>query len=276
MAKPFLKWAGGKRALAPQILKLLPKSIDKYYEPMVGAGALFFRLATLGRFKTAKISDVNAELITTYTAIRDNLEEVLRYLQRLDSQHKGRANPESYFYNVRAMELDADDATPIAARMIYLNKTCFNGLYRVNRSGRFNAPFGRYKNPTICDTPNLTAVSAALQGVEITCQDFEAALSEISPKVDAAYLDPPYWPVKKGSFTAYTELGFDSIDQQRLGDLAHKLKKLGVRAVLSNSDVAPVHAMYRGLNVGIVSAARSINSNAAGRGKVTEVLIRTW
>lgn len=275
MAKPFLKWAGGKRVLAPKIIALLPKEINRYYEPMVGAGAVFFELARKKRFKKARISDINPELIRTYRAIRDDVTSVIGYLRQIESQHLNRKDKEAYFYKVRAMDLPDDDLPPIAARMIYLNKTCFNGLYRVNRSGKFNAPYGKYTNPTICDEQNLRSVSKILRGVQITCQDFEAALDDIQAKKDAAYLDPPYWPVKKGAFTAYTEGGFDSLDQQRLADLAHKFKKKGVHAVLSNSDVLAVHKIYKGLKINIVSAARNINSDGSGRGKVNEVLITT-
>jgi DNA adenine methylase len=273
MSAPFLKWAGGKRYLAEEILKRLPPKIDKYYEPMVGAGAVFFELAKQGRFNKAKISDVNEELMITYRAIRDNVSEVLLYLNQLEQEHQSKKS-EEYFYKVRELNTWDLDSPQVAARMIYLNKTCFNGLYRVNKSGRFNAPYGHYKNPTICNPKELIKVSRTLQNVQITIQDFEAAVTNIKSS-DAAYFDPPYWPVKAGSFTEYTGGGFDSLDQERLANLAQKLKKKGVYALFSNSDVPSIMELYAGLHIEKVLVPRRINSDGKGRGKITEVLIET-
>jgi DNA adenine methylase len=273
MSAPFLKWAGGKRYLAEEILKRLPARIEKYYEPMVGAGAIFFELANKKRFKKAKISDVNEELIITYRAIRDNVNEVLLYLNQLQREHESR-DSEKYFYKVRDINKWDLDKSQTAARMIYLNKTCFNGLYRVNKAGKFNVPYGNYKNPTICNPKALIMVSKVLQKVQITIQDFEAAVTKVRAK-DAIYFDPPYWPIKKGAFTSYTDAGFDSLDQERLANLAQKLKKKGVFALFSNSDVPSIRELYTGLNIDKVLVPRRINADGEGRGKITELLIAT-
>jgi len=273
MSEPFLKWAGGKRYLAEEILKRMPAKIEKYYEPMIGAGAIFFALAKQNRFKKAKLSDVNEELIITYRSLRDNVTEVILYLTQLEREHKSR-DSERYYYKVRELNIQDLDKAQIAARMLYLNKTCFNGLYRVNKSGGFNAPYGHYKNPTICNTGLLMKVSKTLQNVQLTVQDFEAAVSNINSK-SVAYFDPPYWPVKAGAFTSYTEAGFDSSDQERLANLAQKLKKKGVYALFSNSDVPSIHELYAGLPMDKVLVPRRINADGAGRGKITEVLIST-
>ena len=272
MSAPFLKWAGGKRYLAEEILKRLPKKIDTYYEPMVGAGAVFFELENHRRFKRAKLNDVNKELITTYRGIRDDLAGVVRYLARLEQNHKKAKDSEKYYYKVRAR--DNLHETAQAARMIYLNRTCFNGLYRVNKSGGFNVPCGKYANPTICNRELLTQVHNSLQHVRLTAKDFESFLSKIKP-TDALYFDPPYWPVDTNSFTSYTSAGFNSSDQARLANLAQKLKKKGVFAVFSNADVPPIHKLYAGLHIDKVLAPRRINSKGDGRGKITELLIST-
>jgi DNA adenine methylase len=273
MSEPFLKWAGGKRYLLNEILKRLPSQIERYYEPMVGAGAVFFELANRKRFKKAKISDVNEDLIITYKAIRDNASDVLMYLNQLEREHFSR-NSEKYYYKIRDLNKWDLDKPQTAARMIYLNKTCFNGLYRVNQAGKFNVPYGNYKNPTICNPKALIQASKALQKVSIVLQDFEEAIVNITSE-DAVYFDPPYWPVKQGAFTSYTDAGFDSSDQKRLADLAQKLKKIGIFALFSNADVLPVRQLYKGLNIDKILVPRRINADGKGRGKITELLIST-
>lgn len=273
MSEPFLKWAGGKRYLLDEILKRLPSQIERYYEPMLGAGAVFFELANRKRFKKAKISDVNEELIITYKAIRDNASEVLMYLNQLEREHFSR-NSEKYYYKIRDLNKWDLDRPQTAARMIYLNKTCFNGLYRVNQAGKFNVPYGNYKNPTICNPKALIQASKALQKVHIVSQDFEEAIVNITSE-DAVYFDPPYWPVKQGAFTSYTDAGFDSSDQKRLANLAQKLKKIGIFALFSNADVAIVRQLYKGLNIDKILVPRRINADGEGRGKITELLIST-
>jgi len=276
MAEPFLKWAGGKRVLLPKLLEVVPETIDTYFEPMVGGGALFFELAKLGRFKRAKLSDINEELILTYRSVRDDLENVIEVLQSIAKKHKAaltkRGTADKVFYKVRDTDPETLPRHAVAARMIYLNRTCFNGLYRVNRRGRFNAPYGHHKNPTICNIPRLRAVSKVLQGVRLTIQDFEAATDEVH-KGDLVYFDSPYWPVKPESFVGYTSAGFDSDDQKRLAYVVMKLHLQGIRVVASNSDVLPVRDLYKKLKIIEVSAPRRINSNGKGRNNVSELII---
>lgn len=273
MSDPFLKWAGGKRFLADKILEVLPANIENYYEPMIGAGAIFFALE--GRFARAKINDVNKELVNTYTVIRDKVNVLIDCLSAMEIQHRIKGKrAEDYYYSIREETISEYDTVRRAARTIYLNRTCFNGLYRVNKKGLFNVPYGHYENPTICNRENLQAVSKSLQNTIITSVDFYDAVQGIGTN-DAAYFDPPYWPVAKGSFTSYTDNGFGSKDHQRLAELAHKLKKNGVHAVFSNSNVRSVRKLYDGLIIEKVSAPRRINSNGNGRGNIDELLIRT-
>jgi DNA adenine methylase len=269
MVAPFLKWAGGKRFLLPEIIKRLPKKINTYYEPMVGGGAVFFHLAEAQLFNKAKISDMNEELIKTYISIRDDVDNVIDGLNWCKDRHN-----ESFYYKMRSIDTSKLDHARIAIRMIYLNRTCFNGLYRVNRSGFFNVPFGQYKNPTICNEKLLREVHKYLQDVDITCQDFEQAVEKIRAR-DFAYFDPPYWPVNKGSFTAYTDRGFDSDDHERLAILAHKLKQNGCFGLFSNADVPAICKLYKGLLIKKVNVPRRINSDGKSRGVVSEILIST-
>lgn len=276
MAEPFLKWAGGKRVLLPELLKVIPDKIDTYFEPMVGGGALFFELAHQKRFQHAKLSDLNEDLILAYRAVRDELPAVIEVLQAIADKHfvalKKRGTAEKVFYKVRGTDPESLPRHAAAARTIYLNHTCFNGLYRVNRKGRFNAPYGHYKKPNICNVPRLTAVSRALQGVRFTIQDFEAATDEARPG-DLVYFDPPYWPVRPESFTGYTSNGFDSADQARLAYVADKLHRQGIRVIVSNSDVLPVRDLYKKMKIIEVSAPRRINSDGKGRKNVSELII---
>jgi len=276
MAQPFLKWVGGKRVLLPKLLEIIPETIDTYFEPMVGGGALFFELARLNRFKRAKLSDLNEELILTYRSIRDELPAVIEVLKSIEDKHmqalETHGSADKVFYKVRNTQPDNLPRHALAARMIYLNRTCFNGLYRVNHRGRFNAPYGHYKKPTICNVPVLAAASRTLQGVRLTIQDFEAATEE-ARKGDFVYFDPPYWPCKPESFTKYTSAGFDSEDQKRLAYVFEKLHLKGIRVAASNSDVLPIRELYKKRKIIEVSAPRRVNSNGAGRGNVSELVI---
>lgn len=264
-ARPFLKWAGGKRQLLPELLKLVPANFGTYHEPFVGGGALFFELAP----KLANLGDMNPRLVKAYRAVQDNVEALIGRLRGLALDHN-----EETFYARRANE--PTDDLGVAAWMIYLNKTCFNGLWRVNKSGRFNAPFGRYDNPTICDAENLRACSAAMgSGVLLSNQGFETVLSE-AVAGDFVYFDPPYVPVSAtSSFAAYTAGGFGSTDQVRLRDLALTLKRRGVHVILSNSGTPEVARLYESdFEIIEVSARRGINSKATARGPITEYVIR--
>ena len=275
MAKPFLKWAGGKTALLPELLKAAPKQIETYYEPFLGGGALFFALQAEKRFKQAVLSDSNKELINAYTQVRDNLDHLIRALQVHQSKYRAAEDRSEYYYTIRGKHLTCDLGG--AANLIFLNKTCFNGLYRVNSKGHFNVPHGKYQNPTICDERNLRAVSEALQGVTLKVADFATAPAAAGSG-DFAYFDPPYVPVSETAyFTAYTAKYFGAEDQARLASTASKLADQGADVALSNSGHPDVVAMYASdlFKLNEVSVRRSINSDARGRGPVREYLIQS-
>ncbi len=264
--RPFLKWAGGKRQLVPELLARMPARYGTYYEPFIGGGALFFAAQPA----RAVLADRNPRLVRTWRAIQSQVDRVVALLQSYPIE-------ESFFYAFRERPIDeaAEDAE-VAAWMIYLNKTGFNGLYRVNKKrGTFNVPWGRYKNPNVCDEPNLRRVSARLEGVEILLQDFERVGAQ-AVEGDFVYFDPPYEPLSaSSSFTAYTEHGFGPKDQERLRDLALTLKARGVHVLLSNSSAPLILDLYaHGFEVERIAANRSINSVGGGRGAVDEVLIR--
>lgn len=270
IAKPFVKWVGGKRKVIPELLFSLPTIFDHYYEPFVGGGALFFHLRSLNVLQDHKItlSDVNLRLIRTYRAIRDDVDGVIIRLQ-----HHAKNHCRDYFYAVRDAEVDTyDNDADVAAWFIYLNKTAFNGLYRVNKKNRFNAPMGKYKNPTICDTINLRNCHDALQTVEILHQSF--TVTERADKGDLVYFDPPYVPVSAtASFTSYTHEGFGMVEQTQLRNVALTLRNRGVNVMLSNSDHEIVRELYADFNVRGIQVGRAINSKATGRGKVGEVIV---
>lgn len=267
VARPFLKMVGGKTFLLPEILPRLPKKIGTYYEPFVGGGAVFFALAWEERFAHAVLSDANKDLIGTYQAVRNSVKQVVAEL----SKH---VYEEDYYYTVRALDPKTLDLYSRAARFIYLNKTCFNGLYRVNKKGEFNVPFGRYTNPTICDEEGLRSVNKVLSWrTYVQCKNFDdAALSAC--KGDAVYFDPPYVPASQTSnFTAYTAGGFGYKEQEYLRDVAAKLVKKGVHVLLSNSDTPLTRKLYRGFKIESVQAPRRVNSKGGKRGNVGELLI---
>ena len=268
---PFLKWVGGKRQLMPAIKELIPKNYSNYYEPFIGGGAVLFNLQP----KKAVINDFNKELINVYKTIKENPEELISDLKT----HK---NESDYFYDLRALDREEnfENLSNIkrASRVIYLNKTCYNGLYRVNNSGEFNSPFGRYKNPNIINETTIKAVSKYLNTNDITIlnRDFEEALKEIK-KGSFVYFDPPYYPVSASSnFTGYVQGGFDMYEQVRLKDLCDKLDKEGVKFLLSNSATQFIEDLYKDYKISYVKANRSINSNGKKRGEIDEVLIRNY
>lgn len=268
---PFVKWVGGKRQLLPDILANLPLQYNTYAEPFIGGGAVLFKLQP----KKAIINDFNGELINLYLTIKNNLEELLADLKKHE-------NTPEYFYEIRGLDRKEDfremDAIRRASRVIYLNKTCYNGLYRVNSSGEFNAPFGKYKNPNIVNENTLRAVSAYLNenDIEIYCGDFEEAVKKLK-NGDFVYFDPPYDPVSKSAnFTGYVEGGFGTRDQQRLRDVCKKLDKKGVHFLVSNSDTAFIREQYDAFNLVEVKAKRSINSDSRKRGAVRELLIKNY
>ncbi|HLK89770.1 MAG TPA: DNA adenine methylase [Polyangia bacterium] len=267
---PFLKWAGGKRQLLPRILRLAPPRIETYYEPFVGGGAVFFALAAERRFARAVLGDANPELVNCYETVRDDVAGVIRELQK----HR---NTERDYYRVRQWDPRRLTAAARAARIIYLNRCGYNGLYRVNSDGRFNVPFGRYVRPKICDVARLEAASRALQGTTIVCGDFREVLDAGRPGPDDfVYLDPPYVPISRtASFTAYARRAFGPTDQQRLADALGSLSRERVPAVLSNSYCATTLQLYEGLLHQKVPARRAINSVGRARGPVPEILVRT-
>ncbi len=267
--RPFLKWVGGKTKLLEQMTPLLPASWSRYFEPFVGGAALFFDQRTRRPDVPAFLSDVNAELVSCYVAVRDELDAVLVALGK-------HVYESDYYYAVRAQKPAELPSAARAARTIFLNKTGYNGLYRVNRSGQFNVPFGRFTKPLFRDVENLRACSRALSGVSIEHGDFSTVL-ERAKKGDFVYFDPPYVPVSATSdFTAYIPGGFGEVEQRKLADVFRKLAKRGVHVMLSNSDTPFVRELYEGFAVDVVYAARSVNSNAARRGKLAEVVVRSY
>jgi DNA adenine methylase len=262
--RPFLKWAGGKRQLLSSLLRVTPRDVSTYFEPFVGGGALFFALQP----KRAVLADVNERLIRTYRGIKNNVQDVIRQL-------KGFKYTPEFFYRVREADIDAGTDADVAAWFIYLNKTGFNGLYRVNRNNRFNVPFGRYTNPTICDEDALRACSAALARAELFVDDFATVVEEAG-RGDFVYFDPPYVPLSAtSSFTSYTSQGFGDEEQERLRDTARELKKRGARVLLSNSSAPTVRRLYaEGFDITEVSATRLVNSKASARGAIVELLIQ--
>jgi DNA adenine methylase len=261
-ASPFIKWVGGKTSLLPELLKHVPERVRRYREPFVGGGALFFATAP----RHAVLSDNNPELVHAYRLVRDNAPGVLDEL----SHH---VYERAHFEAVRALEPARLRPAERAARFIYLNKTCFNGLWRVNRAGRFNVPIGRYKDPRFCDRATLLRASEALRGVEILHQPFEEALA-LAGRGDFVYLDPPYDPVSAtASFASYTAGGFNWDDQKRLAAACISLNRRGVRFLLSNSATDRIRELYEHFEQRIVRAPRHINSKAGGRGHVDEILV---
>ena len=275
MARPFLKWAGGKTALLPKLLEAAPERIETYYEPFLGGGALFFALQSEGRFAQAVLSDSNEQLINAWIQVRDAPDDLIEALGVFQRKYRERDSEQraEFYYTIRKKRPTCDLGG--AARLIFLNKTCFNGLYRVNSRGEFNVPHGRYTNPTICDEQNLRAVSEALQGVELRVSDFADAPKDAATG-DFVYFDPPYVPLSDTSnFTAYTKSEFGAEEQRRLAQTASRLARQGAAVTLSNSGHPEVASLYAGgaFQMLEVEAPRAINSDAKRRGLVREYLI---
>ncbi len=273
LVRPFLKWAGGKRQLLPEIKKYIPKKYNTYYEPFLGGGAILFELQP----KNATINDSNTELINCYEVIRDSLDNLIMDLRT----HK---NEETYYYAMRELDRsdtykDDYDKVKRASRILYLNKTCYNGLFRVNSQGQFNVPFGRYKNPNILDEAVLRAVNKYLNSTKIKLlnTDFEKAVLD-AKKGDFVYFDPPYDPVSDtASFTGYDVNCFDKNEQKRLKMVFDDLTSRGCKVLLSNACTDFIVDLYDSqYKIERVSATRAINSNAFKRGKVLEVLVRNY
>lgn len=294
--RPFLKWAGGKRQLLPQLRRFYPSRFRAYWEPFVGSGAVFFDMFAAGRLadRDAVIADRNPDLLGCYRAVRDEVDAVVGELRRLEAGHA--ADPARHYYRVRNDEFNPArrrlraslDAAPVyspflAARLIYLNRTGFNGLFRLNRRGDFNVPLGRYVRPTICDEPNVRAVSAALRAPQVRLEQsgFDTVLAGAG-RGDFVYIDPPYAPLSTTAFfVAYTSHGFSPDDQRRLQEVTIELASRGCHVVLSNSTAPLIEELYEsnatarrvGLRSHRVPARRAINSDATKRGDVLEFII---
>ncbi len=288
--KPFLKWAGGKGQLLEQIKNYYPlelgKSINKYAEPFVGGGAVLFDILSNYNIDEVYIGDSNKELINVYITLRDSIEELIPIIKKYEQEYLPLDNEQRklYFYEKRSLfnsiKKTGKPNIELAALLIFLNRTCFNGLYRVNSKGEYNVPMGAYKSPTICDENNLRNVSKALKDVIIYCADYKVSENFIDEHT-FAYFDPPYRPLtSSSSFTAYTENDFDDNKQKELGMFIKKMSSKGAYIVASNSDPKNINAednffddLYSGLEINRIYASRMINSNASARGKISELLI---
>lgn len=303
--RPFLKWAGGKTRLIQKYIPYFPKHFNTYYEPFLGGGAVFFHLLPT----QSVLTDINPELINVYRCVRDLVEQVISLLAKHQENHS-----KAYYYQVRSNSLNQDecsgteDSVPKtlgeccgvghnpalggisnlssrfrsndvekAARLIYLNKTCFNGLYRENAKGEFNVPIGRYNNPRICNPDLLRLVSSVLQPTQIEVRSFELVLNYAQTSQDFVYFDPPYYPLNSTSnFTAYSRYSFGKDEQVKLRDTFVMLAKRGVKVMLSNSDCSFTRELYSAFKVHEVLASRAINSDAKRRGKIAEVLVTSY
>lgn len=276
-AAPFLKWAGGKRSLLDQYDGLFPRqTFNTYFEPFVGSGAVFFHLRARGIAADYRLSDLNRELVNIFQVVRDCVDELLAVLAGHEEAHKKR-----HYYQVRRWDRheewpEAWSRVERAARMIYLNRTCFNGLWRVNSAGQFNVPIGSYENPNIRNEKRLRAAAGALRGVNVEALHFEQAVADAGPG-DFVYFDPPYVPLSDtSSFTSYHRDGFGPLDQALLAEVCHTLDGRGVTFMVSNSDHPLVHELYEGFHLHTVKARRAINSDANGRGTINEVVVTNY
>jgi DNA adenine methylase len=264
-ANPFLKWVGGKRGIINELTSRLPETYSDYYEPFVGGGALFFNQNP----KKAFLSDANLDLIITYSVVQKDIDKLIEALKKHQRLHC-----DEYYYRVRDRH-NLEDPIDVAARMIYLNKTCYNGLWRVNKKGEFNVPVGSYTNPGILQENNLRQCSKALKGVTIEYKDY----AKITPKAgDFVYFDPPYHPTNVTSFTAYAKSDFTEKDQSSLADFCTGLHRQGVKVMISNSNTPFIQGLYSAniFKIAIVNAPRNVNCKPKGRNAVEEVLITNY
>ena len=266
---PFVKWAGGKRIILNKLKERVPSKFNRYIEPFVGGGALFFELQS----PISVIFDLNEELINAYKVIQTSVNDLIKDLQK----HK---NTKEYYLELRNLDRTQDykKLTNVerASRFIFLNHTCFNGLYRVNSKGEFNVPFGDYANPNIFSKENLLKVSDLLKGTTIICDDFERVL-DFAKKDDFIYFDPPYLPITKtSSFTSYTKDKFDFANHKRLKEVCDKLDKKKIKFMVSNSNTPEIYDLYKDYNIEQIFSSRSISSNGEKRGKIREIIIRNY
>ena len=271
-AAPVVKWVGGKRQLLPQILPLIPKRMTAYCEPFLGGGAVLFALQP----KRALVNDLNQDLITVYRVIKEDADALIEHLSRHE-------NTPEYFYRIRDLDRDKEAYAALsdvekASRLLYLNKTCYNGLFRVNASGAFNSPYGHYRRPNIVNEQTIRGVSRYFNSCDITffSWDFASVLEQV-PKGGFVYLDPPYDPVSDtASFTGYNRGGFGREEQVRLKECCDALTARGVKFLLSNSATPFIRELYGSYRVSIVQARRAVNSVASRRGAIEEVLVRNY
>jgi len=299
--KPFLKWVGGKGQLINDLVSRLPKEIkstgkiEKYVEPFVGGGAFFFFLVSHFDIKKSYLCDINRELVIAYRVIKSFSGDLIDNLKKLEQEYLplSENKRKSFYYRIRDKyneqmpyfnyEEYNNEWINRSSYLIFLNKTCFNGLFRQNKKGEFNVPFGRYKNPTICDEKNIIKVSAALNNTEIFCADFEDSKKFINRKT-LVYFDPPYRPISNtSSFTGYFKDNFNNKDQKRLASFFNNMDKRGAFLILSNSDPKNYNPnddffdkLYKNYNIEEVFANRMINCNAGKRGEITELIITNY
>ncbi len=270
----FVKWAGGKHQLLDQFEPLYPKKFNRYFEPFVGSGAVAFFILQKFKPKEILLSDINQELINAYNIIKTDVERLTVELKQHKEYHS--ADAKGYYYEIRKVNSKDLPELEQAARFIYLNKTCFNGLYRVNSSGKFNVPIGSYKNPDITQEDKLMKISKLLKNVKTKVMSFEKVLNH-AKKDDFIYFDPPYHPLKnKKSFTTYAKNKFLEEEQKKLAEVFKKLDKRGCFVMLSNSDTEFIKELYKDYNIHFVKARRAINSKANGRGRINEVVVTNY
>jgi len=274
--KPFVKWAGGKRQLIPILSKHIPKNFGSYFEPFLGGGAMLFHMVTESPKQNCIVSDLNSDLVLAYITIRDKVDELISSLKNHSKNYF--KNSKSYYYTVR----DSEPRSQVekTSRLIFLNRTCFNGLYRVNSKGKFNVPLGRYTNPNIINEENLISVNRVLKSknIQIACRDFSAILDD-TRKNDFVYFDPPYQPVSStANFTSYTNRNFTFDDLERLSRLCKKLDSKGCKFMLSNSNSDEVRKIFseNSWKIKKIEANRAINSDSKKRTGHSELLIKNY
>lgn len=271
----IVKWAGGKRQLLSQLEPLFPEKFERYFEPFIGGGAVAFHIIKTKKPKKIFLSDINEELINVYLVVRDHVEELIDLLKKYKIKHDKMGK--EFYLNERKKDTFVMSSLSRAARFIYLNRTCFNGLYRVNSKGGFNVPMGNYKNPGIAQEKELREISKLLQKVELKVQSFDKILSKVG-KGDFIYFDPPYYPLNKSSFTTYTKDSFLEEEHKKLFNLFVALDKKGAKVMLSNSNAPFILELYKKYKKKMksVDATRMINCHAEKRGKVKEVVIMNY
>ena len=293
--RPFVKWAGGKGSLIPQLNNFYPYElkngiIERYIEPFVGGGAVLIDILQKYDIQEVYAFDINIDLINSYNVIKNNVEELIANLKQMETKYLGLGQQErkNYFYNIRDeynnYELEKNEQNvQRAAQFIYLNRTCFNGLYRVNKNGKFNVPIGSYKNPTICDEENLRQLSQLIQNVQFQYGDYSRSMEYVTENT-FIYFDPPYRPLNMTSeFTSYTKEDFNDENQKELAIFYRKLNGQNAKLMLSNSNPKNINVednffdnIYQGFNINEIQASRMINANSNGRGKISEILVTNY